>query len=203
MLELVGRFVNHDTAQSQLELLASFEAALRPALELQRHVAPALDHLDIPRDVAISASRAGMLCLDWTAEPGLQLTTDEAEHLLAVAAALACTICKCAVLRAGKAAAAGAAEAAQAGTAAAGGGAGAAGAPPMLGPAPLGLEGVLLLLAETCELLAEAVAKHAAPSARPDRWGAWTECETLCITASECAVAAARSLPEAPRSCMN
>lgn len=149
MLARVGA-VGNETAQSQLELLAGFEAALRCAPELQRHFAPAVADLDVPTNFAASANHAALCCLRWAIEPGLQLTTDEAERLLAAAAALSCTICKCAMLWADTAAvtyAAGTVEAAQAATA--GGGAGAAGAAPVVGrglprvaghPAPGGSE---------------------------------------------------------------
>lgn len=168
----------------QLELLTGFEAALRCAPELQRHVAPMVAGLDIPKETAESADCAVMCCLRWAARPGLQLTTDEAERLLAAVAALACTICKCGVLQADTAAAAAVASASEtAQAAAAGGRAAAAGAAQVLGPVPPGLQDTLLHVAGTCEAVAKAVvAQHAAPSARLHRWGPGTRA-AVCRTA--------------------
>ena len=132
------------------------------------------------RKIAYSVNCAVVCCLRWAAQPGLQLTADEAVRLLAAVAALACTLCKCAVLQAADEAAtadaAGAAEAAQAGAAVPGARAACA------GPSPVGLKINLLIVAGNCELLAVTVAaQQAAPSAHLHRWGGRGVIAAVCV----------------------
>lgn len=179
MLLVVGLAGAEETAQHQLELLASFEAALRCAPGLQRRVPLTCAEFEVTETVAYSADWAVARCIRWAAQPDLQLTTDKAERLLAAAAALACTVCKCGVLHAAaEATAAAEADAAGAQHAAGSGagpdveaGAGAAGAPPPPTRPSAALTDLLPILAANCELLGEAVLLHADPSDRSHRWG--------------------------------